>query len=212
MEMEINQSSMNYHDLPPAYFWRFLVIGYLLTIAIETPILVAGLARGHSLARRLLAGVWLTACTYPIVVLVLPLVVPPWFADPQHGEWVYLAVAETFAPLAECALFSMLIKQRTTEAIIVAPNPKDPFVADAGATTSAKAQRAIDGNPYQSPQSELHAVREGPRVTPAGMPQQSNHATWQDYLAIIAANLASFLGGEWLLKNVAWLRKLIAID
>ena len=47
----------------------------------------------------MLAGVWLTACTYPIVVLVLPLL----FA-PDHRT-LYLVVAETFAPLAECALF-----------------------------------------------------------------------------------------------------------
>lgn len=154
---------MHYHDLPSAYFWRFLVIGYVLTIAIETPILVAGLSRGHSFARRLFAGLWLTACTYPIVVLVLPLVVPPFFADPQHGEWAYLAVAETFAPLAECALFSLLVKSQT-------PVPSSNSVP------------------------------------------MANRVTWQDYAAIIAANLASFLGGEWLLKNVEWLRNLIKLD
>jgi hypothetical protein len=43
--------------------------------------------------------VWLTACTYPIVVLVLPLL----FAPDQRC--LYLVVAETFAPVAECALF-----------------------------------------------------------------------------------------------------------
>ena len=50
--------------------WRFLPFGYLLTIAIETPILLFGLSPHHPKRRRLLAGVWLTACTYPIVVLV----------------------------------------------------------------------------------------------------------------------------------------------
>jgi hypothetical protein len=79
--------------------WRFLPFGYLLTILIETPILLVGLSTRHSFWRRLFAGVWLTACTYPIVVLVLPLV----FGDASRT--VYLIAAETFAPLAECALF-----------------------------------------------------------------------------------------------------------
>ena len=77
--------------------WRFFPLGYLLTILIETPILLIGLSKRHSIKRRLLAGVWLTACTYPIVVLVLP----PLFAD----RVTYLIVAETFAPVAECILF-----------------------------------------------------------------------------------------------------------
>ena len=79
--------------------WRFLLIGYPFTILIETPILLLGLSSRHSLKRRLFAGIWLTACTYPIVVLVMPLV----FANSSRA--VYLAVAETFAPVAECVLF-----------------------------------------------------------------------------------------------------------
>lgn len=84
----------------PAELWQFLPLGYLLTIWIETPILLVGLAPRHSLRQRLLAGVLLTACTYPIVVLVLPLLL--W---DRCGETVYLVVAETFAPLAESLLF-----------------------------------------------------------------------------------------------------------
>ena len=79
--------------------WRFLPIGYLFTILIETPILIIGLSSRHSIKRRLLAGIWLTACTYPIVTLVLPL----FFANSSRA--VYLLVAETFAPVAECILF-----------------------------------------------------------------------------------------------------------
>ena len=45
--------------------WRFLPLGYLLTILIETPILLVGLSKRHPIKRRLLAGLWLTACTYP---------------------------------------------------------------------------------------------------------------------------------------------------
>ena len=79
--------------------WHFLPFGYLLTILIETPILLIGLSKRHSIRRRLLAGIWLTACTYPIVVLVLP----PLFEG--RARAVYLIVAETFAPVAECILF-----------------------------------------------------------------------------------------------------------
>ena len=80
-------------------FWRFLPLGYLFTVAVETPVLAFFLSKHHTLRRRLLAGLWLTACTYPIVVLVLPTL----FANSSRA--LYLAVAETFAPAAECALF-----------------------------------------------------------------------------------------------------------
>jgi hypothetical protein len=79
--------------------WRFLPLGYLFTVAVETPVLLLLLSKRHTLRRRLFAGLWLTACTYPVVVLVLP----PLFADSSRA--LYLAVAETFAPAAECALF-----------------------------------------------------------------------------------------------------------
>jgi hypothetical protein len=51
----------------------------------------------------LFAGFWLTACTYPIVVLVLPALF-----DLQNNPSRYtsfLIVAETFAPVAECLIF-----------------------------------------------------------------------------------------------------------
>ncbi|MDX6614214.1 MAG: hypothetical protein QOD75_3400 [Blastocatellia bacterium] len=83
----------------PSELWLFLPLGFLLTILIETPVLVLGLSPRHSLRRKLFAGVWLTACTYPIVALVLPLILS------HVPRMVYLAVAETFAPLAECVLF-----------------------------------------------------------------------------------------------------------
>ena len=83
--------------MSPHELWRFLPIGYLFTIAIETPVLFFGLSAHHPKQRRILAGVWLTACTYPIVVLVLPLL----FSE----RWLYLLVGEIFAPVAECTLF-----------------------------------------------------------------------------------------------------------
>ena len=94
-------------NIEPSYLWRFLALGYLLTIAIETPILLVLLSRPHSWAKRLAAGLWLTACTYPIVILVLPLV------PGLEPRWKYLAVAETFAPLAECMIFSAAFHRGT---------------------------------------------------------------------------------------------------
>ncbi len=82
-----------------ARLWLFLPVGYLLTVAVETPVLVLLLSPRHATRRRLFAGLWLTACTYPVVVLVLPVL----FASASRAA--YLAAAETFAPAAECALF-----------------------------------------------------------------------------------------------------------
>jgi hypothetical protein len=86
--------------MTPRELWTFLPFGYLLSVLIETPVLLAGLSPRHSWKRRLFAGFWLTACTYPIVVLVLPM-----YFDLEERRALYLAVAETFAPVAECALF-----------------------------------------------------------------------------------------------------------
>ena len=91
----------------PRELWRFLPIGYLFTIAIETPILLLGLSRHHSIKRKILSGIWLTACTYPIVVLVLPLLL----AD--YSRTFYLLIAETFAPLAECLMFWLAFGKET---------------------------------------------------------------------------------------------------
>ena len=80
-------------------YLRAMLIGYVITIAIETLVLVVLLSRRHSMGGRIFAGVWLTLCTYPVVWLVLP----PLFA-PDQRSW-YLLVAETFAPLAEVMLY-----------------------------------------------------------------------------------------------------------
>jgi hypothetical protein len=85
--------------MSPNELWHFLPLGYLFSILIETPVLLLGLSERHSWRRKLLAGVWLTACTYPIVTLVLPLIFS------SNSRTLYLIVAETFAPVAECVLF-----------------------------------------------------------------------------------------------------------
>ncbi|MGH9820989.1 MAG: hypothetical protein ACRD43_12555, partial [Pyrinomonadaceae bacterium] len=93
-------------NLPLRDLWYFLPIGYLFTIAIETPILVIGLSKKVSIRQRLFCGAWLTACTYPIVVLVLPAI----FFDQSRA--LYLLIAETFAPVGECFLFWLAFRSK----------------------------------------------------------------------------------------------------
>lgn len=93
-------------DTPVSALWYFLPFGYLLTILVETPVLLFGLPTKISIKQRLFSGVWLSACTYPIVVLVLPMV----FAD--RPRWQFLTVAETFAPVAESVLFWAVFRGR----------------------------------------------------------------------------------------------------
>ena len=90
----------------PSELWLFLPFGYVLTVLFEMPVLLLGLSPQHSWKRKVLAGFWLTACTYPIVILVLPILLHNHF-----GQIIYLAVAETFAPLAECLLFWLAFYQ-----------------------------------------------------------------------------------------------------
>jgi hypothetical protein len=90
-----------------SYLWHFLLPGYLFTIAIETPVLFFGLSQRHSTRTRIFAGFWLTACTYPVVVLVLPMLI-----DPTDNRGWYLLVAEGFAHLGECALFWLAFGKR----------------------------------------------------------------------------------------------------
>lgn len=105
--------------MSPSELWSFLPVGYLLTIAIETPILFIGLSPHHSKRRRILAGLWLTACTYPIVTLVLPLLLI------NYSRAFFLLIAETFAPVAECLLFWLAFgneAKRRDFAVIVLAN------------------------------------------------------------------------------------------
>ena len=105
--------------MSPIELWQFLPLGYLLTIAIETPILFLALSPHHSKRRRIIAGLWLTACTYPIVTLVLPLLLI------DHSRAFFLLIAETFAPVAECLLFWLAFgkeARRRDFAVIVIAN------------------------------------------------------------------------------------------
>lgn len=84
------------YDLPRPLL---MLCGYTITVLVETAVLLVALSPRHAVRTRLFAGAWLTACTYPVVWLVLP----PLF-DPQN-RLGYLVVAEVFAPAAECVLF-----------------------------------------------------------------------------------------------------------
>jgi hypothetical protein len=86
-------------------YLRAMGWSYLMTIAIETPVLVVGLAKPHRMWVRLVAGVGLTACTYPLLWLVLPRVIS---LEEQRG--LFLAVGETLVPVAECAIFFVVFE------------------------------------------------------------------------------------------------------
>ena len=93
-------------SLPLTELWKFLPIGYLFSILIETPVLLVGLSPKVSFRQKLWCGVWLTACTYPIVILVLPAI----FLG--SSRFLYLFVAETFAPVGECFLFWLAFRSK----------------------------------------------------------------------------------------------------
>lgn len=86
--------------------WQFLPFGYLATVAVELPILYFLLPGAIGARARAATGFWLTACTYPVVVLVLPALM---FG---FDRITYLVVAETFAPAAECVLFWLAFRGR----------------------------------------------------------------------------------------------------
>src|SRR6202011_322507 len=56
--------------------WTFLLVGYVLSVLVECPVLLVGLSPRHSLTVKLFASFWLTACTYPIVILSMPVIFP----------------------------------------------------------------------------------------------------------------------------------------
>jgi hypothetical protein len=78
----------------------------VFTIGVETLVLLVGLSPCHPIRRRLAAGVWLSACTYPMLWLVLPAIL-----SPEDNRPLYLAVGETLVPLAECALFYLAFQR-----------------------------------------------------------------------------------------------------
>lgn len=98
----------------PASVWLLVICGYLLTVSIEIPVLLTGMARKHGVRETIINGLFLTAFTYPVVVMVLP---AAFSVMEINNRLLYLAVAESFAPIAEVLFFRFLIGKPLTSSI-----------------------------------------------------------------------------------------------
>lgn len=93
------------HLWEAGYHWRWLAVGYVATVLMEAPVLLLLLSARHPWQRRLFAGVWLTACTYPAFVLALPVIVAP---DPSpEGYRRVIIVGEVLVFAAEVLIFRL---------------------------------------------------------------------------------------------------------
>jgi hypothetical protein len=92
----------------------FFPLGYFATVALEAPWLLFGLSPSTSLRQKVFASFWLTACTYPIVAITLPLLL----GSESSNYYLYLLLAESFAIAAECALFTYAFHLRSTQSQI----------------------------------------------------------------------------------------------
>jgi hypothetical protein len=106
----------------PDALWRWLPVGYAITVALEAPVLMAGLGqpalpgdRRYTVRERMAAALWLTAVTYPVVAVALPLLL--W---PRASYATYAMVAETFAITVECALFRVVWRGTARDLAVVA--------------------------------------------------------------------------------------------
>ena len=115
--------------------WLLLICGYLLTILIEIPILILGLPRKFAVKDTIVNGLLLTAITYPVVVLVLPAIFTGMGIE---NRVLFLAVAESFAPITEVLFFRYLIDQPLAArldreaAVIVVANLTSFLLGEAG--------------------------------------------------------------------------------
>ena len=97
-------------NIDPLVWARMAGLGYLLTISMETPVLLLGLANRYSMKEKFIAGALLTACSYPFVAIFFPMI---W--NPYENYSTYIAVSEVFAPLSECVVFAFLFQLRKPE-------------------------------------------------------------------------------------------------
>lgn len=167
----------------PQLLWMLLA-GYMLAVVVEVPILTVGLSWEHPLRRRILAGFWLTACTYPIVILVIPPLI-----FPLPSVVIYVFVAEIFAAAAECMLFWCAFDRTETvkNPHVTAASPSlTPLTAPVSATGDSASIQPPDG----------HASRSGLACIASRYVPFSR--VLQDFSVIITANLASFVAGEYL--------------
>jgi hypothetical protein len=178
--------------------WPLFLIYFLFTVAVETPILLVGLSARHPLGRRLFAGVWLNACSYPVVFFVLPALI-----DVNEQRALYLWVAEIFAPVAECALFWAAFGAPLARPKAALPVPT-PEPAGQEATTAVKAPSALQETaPAEAAPWSVGPLAPAKEVaTPASF--------WRDMTAIVLANLASFVPLELVYRYTGWtLEKLL---
>lgn len=110
----------------PEALWHWVPFGFVLTVALELPVLLVGLSpwgrsRWHAtpphptVGQRAAAAVWLTAVTYPIVAVALPLML--W---PRAPYAIYVGVAEAFAITAECLLYRTIWRGTRSDLAVVA--------------------------------------------------------------------------------------------
>lgn len=115
--------------------WLLLICGYLVTTLIEIPILILGLPTKFAVKDTIVNGLLLTAITYPVVVLVLPAIFTGMGIE---NRVLFLAVAESFAPITEVLFFRYLIDQPLAArldreaAVIVVANLTSFLLGEAG--------------------------------------------------------------------------------
>ena len=115
--------------------WLLLIFGYCLTVLIEIPILIVGLPRKYTISETIINGLLLTAITYPVVVMVLPAIFTGMGIE---NRVLFLAVAESFAPITEVLFFRYLMDRPLAErfdreaAVIVIANLASFLLGEAG--------------------------------------------------------------------------------
>ena len=101
----------------------------------QLTVLVCGLSSRYSSSETIVNRFLLTAFTYPVVIMVLPAI---FTGMGIHSRAIYLAVAETFAPVAEVLLFrylnsqSLLARPDRDAAVIVMANLASFLLGEAG--------------------------------------------------------------------------------
>lgn len=88
------------------YLVKMLLEGYLTTVSVEVPILLVLLSARHGVKRTIVAALWITLCSYPLVVLTLPSFFPP-----TRSRLLYYAAAESTAITIEVVLFLCVFGQ-----------------------------------------------------------------------------------------------------
>ena len=81
-------------------FLSTLVAAWGATFLIETAVISVALSSRHGWRIRLFSGIWLSACTLPLVWFVLPECLPT-----AASRGTYVVCAEVFALVVECLLF-----------------------------------------------------------------------------------------------------------